>query len=108
MQLVFSVFSQWLRVSVVGFGFGCGLAALCKLKLMDTFNPQDLNSVLYPLGLVASHLHEVPDEVVESQLVTYDMLVGLAAVPCRPPAAQLLREAAGRCSDAARRARRTP
>src|ERR1700738_186371 len=72
---------------------------------MDTFNPQDLNSVLYSLNLVADHLHEVPDEVLESQLVTYDMFIGLSAVPCRPPAAQLLRTAAARCSDAGRRDR---
>jgi hypothetical protein len=72
---------------------------------METFNPQDLNSVLYSLHLVADHLHEVPDEVVESQLVTYDMFIGLAAVPCRQPAAQLLREAATRCAGATRRDR---
>ena len=72
---------------------------------MDTFNPQDLNSVLYPLNLVADHLHEVPDEVLESQLVTYDMLIGLSAVPCRQPASQLLRAAAARCSDDSRRDR---
>lgn len=72
---------------------------------MDTFNPQDLNSVLYPLNLVADHLHEVPDEVLESQLVTYDMFIGLSAVPCRQPAARLLRIAAAHCTDAQRRDR---
>ena len=52
---------------------------------------------------IAQTLSDVPDDSLESQLVTFDMLVGLG--DDRPAAAKLLREAAGRCSDPQRRER---
>jgi|GEM_PF-2227778 hypothetical protein len=72
---------------------------------MGTFNPKELNTVVASLHLVADHLHELPDEVVESQLVTYDMFIGLSEAPCRQQAGALLREAATRCTDLERRNR---
>lgn len=57
------------------------------------------------LELVSTHLHDVPPEVVESQLVTFDMFIGLEGDGCRTHAAQLLQEAATRCSETSRRER---
>src|SRR5258708_3661614 len=56
-----------------------------------------------PMESIAQTLCDVPDDSLESQLVTFDMLVGLG--DDRPAAANLLREAAGRCSDPRRRER---
>src|SRR5712692_4938865 len=58
---------------------------------------------LGPMESIAQTLCDVPDDSVESQLATFDMLAGLG--DNRPGAARLLREAAGRCSDPQRRER---
>src|SRR5258708_5926276 len=57
------------------------------------------------LALVSGHLHDVPPEVVESQLVTFDMFIELEGDGCRAHAAQLLGEAASRCLESSRRER---
>lgn len=71
---------------------------------MDTFNPQDLASVMYSLHLVADHLFELLPEDVENSLSTYDMFIGLAP-QFRGQAAQLLRETAAGIQDPERRER---
>lgn len=48
---------------------------------------------------IARTLPDVPDDVVESQLVTFDMFVGLVGEPWRDSAAKLLLDAAGRCRE---------
>jgi hypothetical protein len=50
-------------------------------------------------------LPDVPDDVLESQLVTFDMFVKLEGAACRPAAAELLRGAAKRCAQDWRRDR---
>ncbi len=54
---------------------------------------------------MARTLPDVPDDVVESQLVTFDMFVNLEGPSCRPAAAELLRGAANRCAQDWRRER---
>lgn len=71
---------------------------------MDTFNPQDLASVMFSLHLVADHLHELLAEDVENSLATYDMFIGLAP-QFRRQAAQLLRETGEAIQDPVRRER---
>jgi hypothetical protein len=71
---------------------------------MDTFNPQDLASVMYSLHLVADHLFELLPEDVENSLSTFDMFIGLAP-QFREQAAQLLRDTAAGIQDPGRRAR---
>lgn len=46
---------------------------------------------------IARTLPDVPEDTVESQLVTFDMFINLVGDYCREPAAKLLREAAARC-----------
>ena len=72
---------------------------------MDTFNPQDLASVMFSLHLVADHLHELlAEDDVENSLATYDMFIGLAP-QFRGQAAQLLRETGEATRDPVRRER---
>lgn len=51
------------------------------------------------LEAIARVLPDVPDDVVENQLVTIDMFMGLIGEGWREPAAALLRDAAGRCAE---------
>ena len=60
---------------------------------------------LQSLEAMGGTLPDVPDDVLESQLVTYDMFVSLEGVSCRPAAAILLRDAAQRCAQDSRRER---
>jgi hypothetical protein len=57
------------------------------------------------LQSIAGLLVSLPDESVEGMLVTFDALAGVSDEALRPAAAQLLRNAAGSCQDAARRER---
>lgn len=54
---------------------------------------------------IARTLPDVPDDVVESRFVTFDLLMGLIGAEWREPAATLLRGAAGRCTNPQRQKR---
>jgi hypothetical protein len=60
---------------------------------------------LQSLEAMSQALPAVPDDVLESQLVTFDMFVNLEGASCRATAAGLLRDAAQQCTQDSRRNR---
>jgi hypothetical protein len=61
--------------------------------------------MLETLQIIAQGLDRVPDEAVESQLVSFDALLGIPGMNLRADGVRLLRGAAEACTDPARRDR---
>jgi hypothetical protein len=57
------------------------------------------------LESIAQMLVSLPDEAVESLLVTFDALLDVAGLELRPIAAEILRDRAAGCSNLTRRER---
>ena len=66
---------------------------------------EDVPEFFRSMESIASTLPDVPEDVVESQLVTFDVFMGLIGEDWRDSAVALLRGAAGRCADPQRQKR---